>query len=66
MTQRELEQLVAQATGEDLRQIRRRGFSIADPLEVGFDPEPDDRRPLVVDWDLLESRHRRRLLPLSA
>jgi hypothetical protein len=28
MTQRELEQLVARATGETLREIRHRGFSL--------------------------------------
>jgi hypothetical protein len=40
MTQQQLNQLVAHATGEDLDEIERRGFSIADPEEANFDPEP--------------------------
>jgi len=51
MTQRDLNSAVAHATGEDLREIRRRGFSIADPDEVCFDPEPDLTFPQVMDWD---------------
>ena len=54
MTQTQLEQLVAKATGEDIRAIRERGFSVADPLEVNFDPEPDQRPPLFIDWDELD------------
>lgn len=54
MSDTEFNQLVADATGEDLREIRRRGFSIADPLEVNFDPEPDDLPPNIIDWDELE------------
>jgi hypothetical protein len=51
MTQAELNQAVASHTGESLRTIRRRGFSIVQPLQV-FDP--DDLMladPQVVDWD---------------
>jgi hypothetical protein len=54
MTQRELDLLVAEATGENISDIRNRGFSLADPLEVYFDPEPDDREPLMVDWDEID------------
>ena len=49
MTQIELNQLVASATGESLAVIRRHGVSLADPLEVDYDPEP--RRPMVLNWD---------------
>jgi len=56
MTQRQLERLVAQATGEDLRAIRRRGFSVVDLADVDFDPEPDQRPPQWVDWDELDSQ----------
>jgi hypothetical protein len=49
MTQVEIDKAVASITGESAAEIHRRGFSIADPLEVRFDPEP--RRPLVYDWD---------------
>lgn len=51
MTQCELEQLVAEATGEDLCQIRSRGFGLADPWEVDFDPEPDELPLNIIDWD---------------
>ena len=54
MTQEQLDELVADATGEDLRAIRQRGFSVADPLVVNFDPGPDQRPPLIIDWDELD------------
>lgn len=54
MTHRQLHRAVAVATGESLRDIRRRGFSPADPDEINFDPEPNDVPPQAVDWDLLE------------
>ncbi|KAA0134456.1 hypothetical protein FYZ48_20395 [Gimesia chilikensis] len=53
MTQQDLDQAVATATGEDVRAIRQRGFSLANPLKVNFDPEPDLRPPQSVDWDEL-------------
>ena len=49
MTQRDLDEMVARATGEPLTVIGEHGFQLADPLEVHYDPEP--RRPLVLDWD---------------
>jgi hypothetical protein len=49
MSQRELEEAVARETGESLATIHGLGFSIADPLEVRYDPE--QRRPFVFDWD---------------
>lgn len=63
MTPKQLDRLVARATGEDLRAIRRRGFSIAIPIDTNFDPEPDQRPPQWVDWDELD---RRRTDSLSA
>ncbi len=56
MTQSELEQAVATATGESVAEIRHLGFSLADPDDVDFDPEPVDRAPQVVDWDDLAQR----------
>lgn len=54
MTQRELENEVAAATGESLREIRRRGFSIVQPLP---DDEPEIYAfPQTVDWDALDWR----------
>jgi hypothetical protein len=57
-----LQRAVARATGESLREIRRRGFGLADPAEVDFDPEPNDLPPQLVDWDELETE-RLALLP---
>ncbi len=62
MTQSEIYLAVARATGDDLREIRHLGFSIADPDVVYFDPEPDNRPPQVVDWDAL-ANERHALLP---
>jgi hypothetical protein len=61
MTQSALDRAVSAATGESLRTIRRRGFSIADPTEVAFDPEPPTTRsttkgPNIVDWDALAAQ----------
>ena len=50
MTQAQLEREVADVTGEELNEIRRRGFSLADELEPAFDPEPPPL-PQVIDWD---------------
>lgn len=49
MTQRDIDQAVATVTGENVSLIHNRGFSLADPLEVAYDPEP--RNPQVLDWD---------------
>ena len=46
--------MVARATGEDLREIRRMGFTIADPAHVGYDPEPKHRRIRTLDWDVVK------------
>jgi hypothetical protein len=50
----QLDELVAEATGEDILAIRQWGFSVADPLVVDFDPEPDNRPPQMIDWDELD------------
>jgi hypothetical protein len=49
MSQKDIDQAVATVTGENIGLIHDLGFSIADPLEVNFDPEL--RRPFVLDWD---------------
>ena len=65
MTQHDLDRQVALATGESLCDICRRGFSLADPLDVCFDPEPYDMPPQVVNWDQLDfDRHSEPLSPL--
>lgn len=50
MTQKELNQRIAQATGETLSEISRLGFQ-AGMLEV---EDIDDLEPSFVDWDDLE------------
>ena len=50
MTQAQLDRQVAVATGESRRMIGSLGFSLADPLEVHFDPEPADVAKFL-DWD---------------
>jgi len=57
MRQERINRLVARATGEDMREIRRMGFSIADPAHVGFDPEPRRKRSPIIDWDTVEQEH---------
>jgi hypothetical protein len=53
MSQKDIDQAVADVTGENIGLIHDLGFSIADPLEVSFDPEP--RLPLVFDWDKMSA-----------
>jgi hypothetical protein len=48
MTQAELDRAVAEATGESVHTISRRGF-------VLLTPDPIDREPLVTDWDELDA-----------
>lgn len=51
LRQQALEREVARRTGEDWRTIRDRGFSVIDLREQDFDPEPDIRAPMMLDWD---------------
>jgi hypothetical protein len=66
MTQQELDRQVARATGEPLCEIRQRGFSIADPDLVDYDPESSDIEDLIVDWDALDTRRNTPLVATSA
>jgi hypothetical protein len=54
MTQCDLNTAVAAATGESTSEIRRRGFGIADPSEVHFDPEPSDVPPQWLEWEQMQ------------
>ena len=51
MTQSEIDQAVAHALGEDLREINRLGFTLLDPHVPFFDPECDVQDPQAIDWD---------------
>jgi len=56
MTQQQFDRLVAAATGEDIREIRRRGFGPADAEVVAFDPEPFDVDiDKYLDWDEVDA-----------
>ncbi len=70
MTQRQLNRAVACATGENLGTISHMGFSVADPQQVRFDPEPSDGRDCqhiedrIIDWDWHERRRNVPVVPL--
>jgi hypothetical protein len=51
MTQSELNHAVSQATGDDVRDISRLGFSLVDQNDRNFDTECDCQDPQVIDWD---------------
>jgi hypothetical protein len=62
MTQSEINQAVAIATGESVSLVEELGFGIADPLTVEFDPEP--REPMAFDWDSMSANQWPCCLPL--
>ena len=52
MTQAELNRAVARVTGETVSEICRRGFGLADPEIVAFDPQPlETEIEKYLDWD---------------
>ena len=60
MSDSDLFDAVAQKTGEDCHEIRRRGFMLAGPEESGSDIDPECMLDLIdlpeagtVDWDAL-------------
>ena len=53
MTQSELDQAVADATGESLSTIADRGFCLLTTIPIEI-----EREPLTVDWDALEMSRR--------
>lgn len=59
MTQCDLDRAVARATGEDLATIAGMGF-----VPLTSIPHEAERRPLTVDWDLLDAQ-RTGLFPKS-
>jgi len=61
MTQQELDQAVADATSESLGTVRRRGFSIVQPLEVLDLADDCAQEPQTVDWDALADTWSRRV-----
>jgi len=55
MTRREFDRAVANATGESLREIRRRGFGPALQPVLDFEAYECERSPQLVDWDELSA-----------
>ena len=56
MSQAELDRQVSRLTGESLREVRRRGFSIVTPQLAAVDPEADElSQPQFLDWDQVEA-----------
>jgi hypothetical protein len=51
MRQRQLEQHLARVTGESVKFIRQRGFSIVESEEQQFERELEATLPHVIDWD---------------
>ena len=49
---------VAAATGESIRTIRARGFTLADPACADHDPEPYQGSG-YLDWDDVDRQRRR-------
>ena len=59
MTQRQLERAVAAATGETVREIRRRGFGQIELVKLDVEDGLADESLRFADWDAIdESRHR--------
>jgi hypothetical protein len=57
MTQADLNRAVAAQTGESVRRIARLGFSLLEPPDDEYEPEPV-RSPQMVDWDALDTSRR--------
>lgn len=62
MTQHDIDTAVCLATGEELCEVQRLGFSLADPIDADFDPEPDCI-PRIIDWDSFELNRNIAVLP---
>jgi len=54
MTQSQVNRAVADATGETVAEVRRRGFTLADPEDVEFDPSPLEGN--YLNWDLVDQQ----------
>ncbi len=58
MTQQDFYRAIARRTGESLKTLRRRGFSIVKPKLKDFDPEPNQLPAQIVDWDEADRERR--------
>ena len=56
MSQAELDRQISRLTGESLREVRRRGFSVLSPQPSVFEPDADDVcEPQILDWDHVDA-----------
>ena len=55
MSQAELDRQVSRLTGESLREVRRRGFSVLSPQLSVFEPDSDLWQPQFLDWAHVEA-----------
>ena len=58
MPHSDLEAEIAAATGESVRTIRRRGFSLWNPLRVVPLDDHPQAEPRLVDWDAVQAERR--------
>jgi hypothetical protein len=58
MTQPEIDREVSRVTGETMRAIKQRGFSVLPLRDAYFDDE-SHVLPRVVDWDAVDAFRRR-------
>lgn len=59
MTQRQLERLVAAATGESVAEIRRRGFGRVEIVGAEAETAGGEDLDRFADWDAIDAaRHR--------
>jgi len=58
MTQADLEREVSRATGESMRTVRHRGFSILPPRDPPLDEEYQEAGPQMIDWDVQDAIRR--------
>ncbi len=69
MTQCQLNRAVAKVTGESVGTIGQMGFSVADPEQVCFDPEPSESGDVreiedrILDWDWYDRRRNVPMVP---
>ncbi|EAQ80677.1 hypothetical protein [Blastopirellula marina] len=54
MTQNQIDRLVAETLGENLRDIQRLGFTLISPDQDDLNEESVEYLPQVLDWDCVE------------
>ena len=58
MPHSDLDAEIAAATGESVRTIRRRGFSLWNPLRMFPPDDHAQAEPQLVDWDAVQADRR--------